>query len=371
MIRLAHISTDEKFIDLAISIYKDLEGVESTFFVMVNKELHYIKNKDVICIPNQADLIKEINHRQDIDFVVLHSMLLSSRFLLRLRRPIIWSTWGADIYSDKSDSFQKLITLDLYKPKTRAFLTTDSTQYDKGIKAFFKRFKRKMAQKLALRKIRYVSAPLPFEFDLIKKQLPHVQNYPFRYMYKKGHLPSTASRNESSNKRILVGNSCNKTNNHVDIFDSLNKLNCKLDIIVPFSYSDRPAYNEFVKNRAKDFKNLNITFLETFMPLEEYEKILATCNAAIFGHIRQQAVGNITSMFAMGKKVFLYKDSLLYKHFRQQKNKFFSIEDDLTAENLNTALSEADQHYNSKLIAQRCDYSQYIAQLQDFFNKLS
>ena len=41
------------------------------------------------------------------------------------------------------------------------------------------------------------------------------------------------------------------------------------------------------------------------LPLSDYLKILGKIDIAIFNHERQQAVGNITSLLGLGKKVYI------------------------------------------------------------------
>ena len=112
--------------------------------------------------------------------------------------------------------------------------------------------------------------------------------------------------------------------------------------------------------------------MEDFIPKEEYFRIIDQCGVAIFGHVRQQAVGNISHMLLKGKKVFLYKDSIIYKSFTSLNYKLFSLEDDLNPSIFQSSLPIVDQMSNFQLIKDRNNYSTYIENLQQFFdNELS
>ena len=56
---------------------------------------------------------------------------------------------------------------------------------------------------------------------------------------------------------------------------------------------------------------------------------MSGCTHAIFGMIRQSGLGNIYLCFRKGIKVFLFKDSILYKQFKTDGYHVFSIEDEL------------------------------------------
>ena len=54
----------------------------------------------------------------------------------------------------------------------------------------------------------------------------------------------------------------------------------------------------------------------------------------ILGHLRQQAIGNISMAIAHGVKIYLYKESIIYKDYKSKGYYIYSIEDDLSEESL-------------------------------------
>ena len=90
------------------------------------------------------------------------------------------------------------------------------------------------------------------------------------------------------------------------------------------------------------------------LPLEEYRAIINSISHAVFGMIRQQGLGNIWLCISNGVKIYLYKDSIVYKELKKMGFVCYSIEDDLTTESLSSCLSEKDAENNYRLFN---DYS--------------
>ena len=92
--------------------------------------------------------------------------------------------------------------------------------------------------------------------------------------------------------------------------------------------------------------NEKVLWLTKVLPLNEYERILNTVSHAVFGALRQQALGNIYRCLKNGTKVYLFKDSILYKELREKGYAIFTIDNDLTYESLSTCLNEKDAQKN-------------------------
>ena len=117
--------------------------------------------------------------------------------------------------------------------------------------------------------------------------------------------------------KILLGNSCAFTNNHLDTFAHLKKLNVKSQIICPLSYGN--LYNrEIVEKKGNDLFPSNFEALKNYLPLEEYVKITTSCCVMIMNHRRQESVGNILLGLYLGMRVFLNCKSPVYHYFKAQ-----------------------------------------------------
>ena len=108
-----------------------------------------------------------------------------------------------------------------------------------------------------------------------------------------------------------------------------------------------------VKKKIKEKANLpndKSIWLDTFLPRDEYKALLSSITHAIFGHIRQQALGNIYLCLRRSVKIYLYKDSLIYKQLKEWGYIVYTIDEDLTEESLKTVLQEEMAFHNYTLI---------------------
>ena len=88
------------------------------------------------------------------------------------------------------------------------------------------------------------------------------------------------------------------------------------EIICPLSYGS--------SNIAKDIVNLGHSLfgerfipIFDFLPATEYAKLLSSIDVAIFGHKRQQALGNILALLYLGKKVYVRSDISTWNFLNQ------------------------------------------------------
>jgi hypothetical protein len=180
------------------------------------------------------------------------------------------------------------------------------------------------------------------------------------------YLSNRIKENEViTGNNILVGNSAAITNNHLDILKLLekHKISYNSNIIIPLSYAGDNTFKQFLLKKIKKSNQTNIKFLTDFISIDKYCNILNTCQYAIFGHIRQQAMGNIYRCLYQGSKVFLYEESVAYKYLKEQGYVIYAIED-INNYELNTPLSENEKHHNRKLYLNEANYDTHIKNLQ-------
>jgi len=107
---------------------------------------------------------------------------------------------------------------------------------------------------------------------------------------------------------VLLGNSADRSNEHFEAYLMLEKFRDKnIHIYAPLSYGDH-RYAQEVAAQGRMLFGSKFTPLLDFLPLEEYSKLLAKIDVAVFNHRRQQAMGNTTTLLGMGKKVFMRRD---------------------------------------------------------------
>ena len=371
MIKLVHLSNDSKFLDCAIEQYNLLNNVFSIYLVESSlPHLKYVKSSNISIMKNIDEVVDFIKN-SGCDFVVVHGLFFSLSKLQLVNKPFIWCSWGFDIYSDSSSYFHKLISLPLYKPLTKKFIVGNTPmsvgqKILKYCKALITRYR---YYKFINTKVKYISTVFPEEYQFIQKSVKGVGFYPFRYMNVRNDKIEV--KNDIGGECILLGNSCDETNNHMDVLEKLELLQKEIKVIMPISYPEnRLAYKKMLRQYVEKLKYVKVILLDDFMPYEEYCKLISKCSFAIFGHIRQQAAGNITQMLRMGAKVFMYKDSMGYQHYTNLGCKVFSIDDDLNAEQLSQLISDNDAKKNLSIINPVNGRLRYMNNLQLFFDSL-
>ena len=144
---------------------------------------------------------------------------------------------------------------------------------------------------------------------------------------------------------ILIGNSAEYTNNHIDGLEKLKTINLlNHNLIIPLSYGDKSNADLVEKYTIKYFPH-NSIILTDFMSLESYTALISTCEIAIMPHIRQQALGNIVKLLIGGAKIFFNKKSSIYIYLKEQKFHVFKLSEMI---NLNK-LSKEEKQINREL----------------------
>lgn len=112
------------------------------------------------------------------------------------------------------------------------------------------------------------------------------------------------------NKKIMIGNSAHKRNNHKDIIKFLEKEAwiSGYECIIPLSYGDSD-YAKDIERYAKERLPCKVTPLYEFMSLSEYLTYINDIEIAFFYHDGQQGMGNIYSLLGSGAKIYLKDES--------------------------------------------------------------
>ena len=372
---ILHITFDGIFFDQVYPKFEEMDGYENRYLlhnIGHNGSFRFIKNSQkVIC----ADSIKkwaEIIGDPSVDIIYLHG-LWPSYFkafdYIRSDVIVMWWCYGMEIY-ESSLRWPPLLPLKIYKPITHRFLLKKKM----GMKLLAKELSR-IAPRLfifsvkatnllkgrrideleyVLSRIDYAFTPLDIEFEELKKKHSIIKAKPFRLYF---FVDKDTVQKHNSAGNILLEHSANITNNHLDIIAAIKKKGIQLkgrDIYVPLSYGESVIASR-VQKEAR-FEDAIVHCLMEPVPFDEYSNIISSCTHAFFGMIRQSGLGNIFLCLRKGIKVFFFKDSILYKHFKQQGFYVFSIEDELNDLNLIEPLSPEQAEYNAERF-----YSLYVS----------
>ncbi len=170
------------------------------------------------------------------------------------------------------------------------------------------------------------------DYELVKKWYGAKGKYHECLMYPSNlYKEYNVVYKKRSTINIQIGNSATSTNNHMRIFEKLQKYKDEnINIFAPLSYGEK-EYAEMVIRKGKELFGDKFIPLTEFMPFERYLEFLSEIDIAIFAHNRQQGMGNIITLTGMGKRVYMRSDITPWQLFRDIGVKVYDIEDlDLT-----------------------------------------
>ncbi|CAM3987676.1 MULTISPECIES: TDP-N-acetylfucosamine:lipid II N-acetylfucosaminyltransferase [Flavobacterium] len=352
--KIIHIFNDDKFIDPAITLFEAVIPNVSEYFILKSKKDAFqfitsplVKRLDFEDEVEMAQFYKTIDSNTN-RVLFLHALdKIKQEIVLNTSSEIIkvWFIWGFDLYSN-----WKLLRKNIYESKTKKYLQIKRSLKEKIIfndlsffvfknKTFFKKIlpskvitilENRFATPYykAIHLIDVVVPVIPDEFLLVKNIGIHPKFAPFTYGCIEDLLKEKINESVLGRPNILIGNSADPSNNHLEIFIKLSKLDLgERKIYVPLSYSGNAAYKEFVLEQGKIILGNNFVPLLDFMTLAAYNEILLSCGTLIFNHVRQQGVGNIISMGYLGAKLFLNKKSPVYSFYKKEGMCIHSIDD--------------------------------------------
>jgi dTDP-N-acetylfucosamine:lipid II N-acetylfucosaminyltransferase len=368
-LKVYHIHTDKKF--LKDSLNFNFKDYHNTIIYIGNDEINNsISNFSIICFKDNINTISKLTKLcKDVQVVVLYDfndikIALTNRLPQKIK--IIWRFFGHELYGRKQNNFLSKNTL-LYlnkEKKTKSF-------FDKVKIAVPYRFNRFLRVKFygynydfekSLKRVDLFLGLFKEEYVLLNsifKNLPDFLQIPiFSNKISLGSLDNIALKD-----KILLGNSRNIYNNHLDLLE-ITKDNSNFKYILPFNYGSESFYSKKVEEIAK---TQNIYVLNNFMEYKVYENLLKECSAFILNSYRQMAVGNILIAIKSGMKLYLNKKNIVYEVLKNNNFHVSLIEDfktDLKLNNISLSKEEIIHNYNANNTL--CD--KYT--LQDFKTRL-
>lgn len=252
--------------------------------------------------------IKNINELlKNSSKIILHSLFIP-QYILKLLihkswiKKTYWIVWGGDLH--------------LYERRKTSF------------KAWILEF---LHRKL-IKNLRGICTLVPGDYDLAKKWYhTNAKYFEAIYILSTENVEYTLSLknvNQNKKKRILIGNSATQTNEHIEVFNMLDRKNYdNIEIICPLSYGDS-AYREQVINCGKKLFADNFKPIIQYLSSKQYIKLLNTIDIAIFNNTRQQALGNIYYLMLLKKNIFMRPGSEMWDYLvNKEKYTIYDIND--------------------------------------------
>lgn len=264
--------------------------------------------------------------------IFLHGMFMHKVVKILFLQPWLlkkcsWIIWGGDLYS--------------YKNKRNTF-------------------KSKLYERIRSFVIRYMGGlitQVQGDYDLAVQWYGAQGKYCYSFSYPSNlyeELDLADTKKDPFMTYIQVGNSADPTNNHIEVFRKLEKYKDQsIKIICPLSYGNFSYRDRVIQDGSRVFGDKFIPITD-YMPYEEYLKVLAKIDVAIFNHNRQQALGNITKLLGFGKKVYIRDDITTWGYMEKHHLQVYSI-----------------NHMENSILEPMCDdiRTQNIQNVKTFFSE--
>lgn len=302
-----HCMHEEKFIEPFIEfIEKSFDASQHNYVIRRSERFNSKSRENVTFVERELGRFEEFllyaKHLNRADKIFLHGLFHNSVLLILFVQPWLlkkcyWLIWGGDLYHYNNRS--KRLTSRLVE-KIRAFV---------------------------IRRIGHLITYIKGDYQLVQKWYKSSGKYCECLMY-----PSNLYANfEVPPKKggainILVGNSADSTNNHVDIFKKLESYKDRdIKIYCPLSYGPQEYAKKIARLGNETFGEKFFPLLD-FMPYAQYVDLLGQIDIAIFAHKRQQGMGNTISLLGLGKKVYMRSDVTPWEMFNSLGIKVYDLE---------------------------------------------
>ncbi len=346
--KILHVGVDGGFLRSFIDLVRDKFEFDKHTFLIITEKYQKSDCKNVVL--SQRTIIARLRHyilsvikMHQSDKIVLHG-LSDAKFVFILflmpwlLRKSCWVLWGGDLYIYNLGEKN-------WKWKIREFI-----------------------RRPVIKNMGHLLTYIPGDVELARQWYDAKGEYHECLMYLSNVVDSDiiktaqAGSEEYKGLNILVGNSADPGNNHIE---SLKKLlpykEDKIKIFAPLSYGDQNHAKKVISQGKAWFGDKFVPMTD-FMPFEQYLEFLKSLDIAIFNHQRQQAMGNTITLLGMGKTVFMRSD---VSHWRFLKGLGIKLNDVENLELCRIARDEADE--NARVVHSYFSKATLIKQLADIF----
>lgn len=323
-------NTNSKFSDPYINFINKYFDPKDHKFILIGKQKLDRQNSQkfvefLFKIKDFTSLIFELYKSKK---VILHGLFNPSIVILLFFQPWLlkkcnWVVWGGDLYHHKTR--KRSIKSDIYE-----FLR----------KSIIKRFDG-------------VITHIKGDYKLAVEWYGFKGNYYYSFLYPSNLYKENNLIRPKLNKEVIniqLGNSADSSNNHIEMLRKLSIFKCEnIKIICPLSYGGSTKYIDEVIETGNNIFGDKFEPLIDFLDHDRYLKLLADIDIALFNHDRQQAVGNITSLLSLGKKIYIKENITTWDFCLSHGLTVYSID------NLDSLLKplESKEKKNNKIVMEK------------------
>ncbi len=304
-----HLHTDPKFITLENAF--DINIFDNRFiFIDTHKLAHeytFPYNDIQIFERTSGSLDEIVKLVNNADLLIIYGLEMNKAYIcnkVNKKVPIIWRFFGSELYDQMYHDMHSKYTLDVLDNKHIDIRHRLSKLFS-NIFLYGFNYKRLIPNTY-------------FRADAIA--CLYYEEYLF--LSKRFHLPTFLQIPYEENNEsipylkkegiIIIGNSRNKSNNHIDILKIIMPYE-NYDYILPFNYGEISSYSKAVTLQTEHHSNF--TVVRNFLPLEEYIQMFKSSAAFVFNAYRQMAMGNIFIALRNNVKIYLNKKNSAYDWF--------------------------------------------------------
>ncbi len=301
------------YIDFFIKKAEKLSNKKNCYVLISDYKTNEIKSKKVLSLDLNEAL--SLFNKYTFNKVFIHYLNNNAiNFInkIKIGIPIYWFFWGADGYKHRT------LKKNIYMPETKRLV--GELFPVKGIakvKIYYRDLRISQRLNQVFSRIDYCCTQVKGDFNLIKSISPASKMQHLYFTYRGIDIKHQTNNEIKKKLNILLGNSANPTNNHLDILHILSKYDMNISkIICPLSYSGPQNYIKEVISKGKYYFGDKFYPLLQFLPLKEYASIMDTIDVGVFYHSRQQAYSNTIMMLGQGKKILMNSNSTLFHMYK-------------------------------------------------------
>ncbi len=265
--------------------------------------------------------------QQNIGTATIHFLSTTAAYLIRRldkNTTVNWLIWGGDLYN---------------LPKVRKHI--------KGI-APIRGIKERISYKLlelVLPRIQRIFAN-PGDLHVLDQYLRlNAKKYTLNYLLDINHFQSF---DQSPSKVILIGNSDDPANNHLELLQRLSiKVGKTTRILMPLSGVSNSYTKQIEQSAQEKFENVEI--LDRFVPYDEFHQLLGKCCSLVYGHRRQQGMATLFPFLLSGRRCYFPRENPFYKFLKENNFNVFNL-DEIDLKSIFLPLSEKEKAQNLTLL---------------------
>ena len=357
-----HMIFNEKFAPVLVEMFEEAQP-QQHIYAMFSPPKQVNMPVDYHLIKTKLNFIKLLRSRSDWQGIIFNPcdpICWHWLFCIPKELKVVWYGWGYEYYA----YWKPLIKHCHYLPTTNKWVKRNKPLHNQLMEAGLRLYATLGHRQL--QRVDYFISPLREDYNLIIENgfLPSSVEHRFGRV---GKISKYRGNSTSLGQDILLGNSADPTNNHMEAIDRLSTVDlAERKIITPLSYGN-PDYREMINRYGKEKLGDRFEPITEFMPLAEYQKLLSRCGIVIMNHLRQQALGNLIPSIMNGAKIFL-NDTPLYKGFKNKGIHVFNFNTDFEFEIYNR-LSDSQARHNREIMEQWQGDDRVISELRAMLTK--